>query len=775
MCIRRPFVVLLAAAIAACGGGGDKGSTGPSAPPASISFVAGSGQTVRINSAAPTNPGAKVLDQNGAAVSGATVTFAVSGGGGSVANTSAVTGSDGVASPGAWTMGTATGDNALTATVSTSITATLHATARYPRWTYMVYMAADNNLTMSGLGDIEEMEAAGADPEVQVVVQAEFNPQEFSLRNCTAACAHLPNFNTFRYAIMGVTPNVDGPNGTVTDIGNRSMTDPAQLKEFVNWARATYPAEKFGLVLWNHGGGYTGLLEDLTSTGSKSMSLEELKTALTGTGELDVLNFDMCLMAGYETLTKLTGLAKVAVFSEETEPGDGDPYTPIIDALQADPSMDAKALGTAIVNAYNASYATPNNKASTTKSAFDLSAFAAFETALGTLAGTLTTNVSVLSSAIGTSATVSQKYEIPQLTDLLDFLDSLNVRTTDNTVKTQIAAVKTAASAAAFRLNSKARNGADAGARRVARSTGLHVLMPSKTAFDELPASGPASFAAYQALYSGKPWTTFLAAWLTGSAAQKLVDQGENRYQVYLVWDSLGKSKGVDVDLWILEPSGDLFIPWKGTVTPNGLLTDDSQVNGVAYEGYETNRYVEPGDYKFYANLYADPQTFKPKYDIVYRNNQTSSFASLYSPNFPILSLQTSWLNDPTPTFAEADAGAYTDLRLAAVLNIPPPPAAAAGDLPSASRPAGRLPPPTYARVTGSLSRMGGSDSAPAALQAQEPHITAAQLATIRSLYEGGKLNAMRSIAATRPRAALRTTAHSLNTSRLRSRLPGAQ
>lgn len=767
----RHVVLMTLASLAAACGGGDKGS-GPSATPASISFVAGDGQTVRIKSAAVTNPAAKVLDATGAALSGATVSFTISGGGGLIGSATAVTGADGVANAGAWTMGDNPGDNALTATVqgASSITATLHATARLPRWTYMVYMAADNNLAIAGVGDIDEMEAAGVNPEVQVVVQGEFNPQEFSLRGCTAACAHLPNFNTFRYAVTGAGTNVDGPNGTVTDIGNRAMTDPNQLKEFVNWARTSYPAERYALVLWNHGGGYTGLLEDLTSTGSKAMSLEELKAALAGTGELDLLNFDMCLMGAYETLVKLVGLAKAVVFSEETEPGEGDPYTQIIDAIQANSAMDGKALGAAIVEAYHASY--NGEPSSTTKSAYDMASFATFETSLGTLAATLTANVSTLASALGTASANSQKYGFPQLTDLIDFLDSLNVRTSDNTLKTQIAAVKTAASATGFRLNTKARNGTRAESNRVTRSTGLHVVMPSKQTFDELPASGPASFASYQTLYNGKPWTTFLAAWLTGGAAKSLVDQGENRYQVYLVWDSAGKSKNVDVDLWILEPNGELYIPFLGTVTPNGLLTDDSQNNNVAYEGYITNRYVEPGQYKFYANLFADPQSFGPIYDIVYRTDQTSNFQSLYSPTFPRLTMQTSWVDDPTPTFAEIEAGAYTDLKYAAVLTIASPSVADAGSRPANPFSGDRVRAPRFAEANGTFSRGDSGAAQMFRTETGDREITAAQVETVRRLYAGGKLSAMRTIAASRPRLALQTKAPRLNSSQLLMRAP---
>jgi len=666
-------------------------------------------------------------------------------------------------------MGNNPGDNALTAMAqgASSITGTLHATARLPRWTYMVYLAADNNLALAGVFDIDEMEAAGADPEVQVVVQGEFNPAEFSMRGCTAACAHLPNFNTFRYAISNATPSVSGPNGTVTDIGNRAMTDPAQLKEFVNWARTNYPAERYGLALWNHGGGYTGILGDETSTGSKVMSLEELRTALNGTGELDLLNFDMCLMGAYETLVKLVGLAKSVVFSEETEPGDGDPYTEIIDALQANPGMDGKSLSTVIADAFHASYA--GDASSTTKSAYDMAALTTFETSLATLAGTLTANVSPLASALGTAAAGSQKYGYPQLTDLVDFLDSLNVRTSDNTLKTQIAAVKTAATASGFRLGNRARNGTRADANPVTRSTGLHVVMPSKQPFDEMPSTGPASFSAYSALYAGKPWTTFLAAWLAGGSTTTLVDQGENRYQVYLVWDSAGKTKNVDVDLWILEPSGELYIPFMGTVTPNGLLTGDSQENNVAFEGYVTNRYIEPGQYKFYANLYTDPQSFGPVYDIVYRADQASNFQSLYSPSFPRLTMQTSWVNDPTPTFGEVEAGAYTDLQYAALLTIAAPLVVDGGSRPANPFSGERVRAPRFERARGTFSTRDAASSQPLACRTgtNEREITAAQMATVRRLHESGKLSAAREMAASRSPLALRTKAPRLNSSPL--------
>ena len=61
-------------------------------------------------------PSVKVRDQNGVALGGASVTFAVTAGGGSVTGATVVTNSDGVATVGSWKVGSAEGRNTLLAT-----------------------------------------------------------------------------------------------------------------------------------------------------------------------------------------------------------------------------------------------------------------------------------------------------------------------------------------------------------------------------------------------------------------------------------------------------------------------------------------------------------------------------------------------------------------------------------------------------------------------------------------------------------------------------------
>ena len=79
---------------------------------------AGDNQSATVGTVVATKPSVKITDQNGAAVSGVSVTFAVVSGGGSVAGGSTTTGSDGVATIGNWTLGATAGANTLTASAS---------------------------------------------------------------------------------------------------------------------------------------------------------------------------------------------------------------------------------------------------------------------------------------------------------------------------------------------------------------------------------------------------------------------------------------------------------------------------------------------------------------------------------------------------------------------------------------------------------------------------------------------------------------------------------
>jgi hypothetical protein len=88
-----------------------------------ISKIAGDSQTATAGTVLPVRPAVQVTDSLGAVVSGVSVSFAVTGGGGSIAGANVVTGADGIATAGDWKLGVTPGTNDVTATVSN---ATVH-------------------------------------------------------------------------------------------------------------------------------------------------------------------------------------------------------------------------------------------------------------------------------------------------------------------------------------------------------------------------------------------------------------------------------------------------------------------------------------------------------------------------------------------------------------------------------------------------------------------------------------------------------------------------
>jgi adhesin/invasin len=141
-------------------------ASGPGLTPASLTFTAmglagapasvvangGNDQTAMAGSSVTTGPSVKVTDANGNPLSGFTVTFAVTGGGGSVTGGSAVTNANGVATVGSWVMGTAAGPNTLAATAGSlqgsPVTFTATAVAATPA--AIVIVAGDGQSAAAG-------------------------------------------------------------------------------------------------------------------------------------------------------------------------------------------------------------------------------------------------------------------------------------------------------------------------------------------------------------------------------------------------------------------------------------------------------------------------------------------------------------------------------------------------------------------------------------------------------------------------------------------------
>ncbi len=132
------------------------------------------------------------------------------------------------------------------------------------------------------------------------------------------------------------------------------MTDPQTLSRFLRWGEENFPADRYELIFWDHGGGsVSGYGYDEVYPRSGSMTLDGIAQALKDAGvTFDFIGFDACLMATLETALVAEPYADYLIASEETEPGCGWYYTDWLNALSWDPSLSALEIGRNICDSF---------------------------------------------------------------------------------------------------------------------------------------------------------------------------------------------------------------------------------------------------------------------------------------------------------------------------------------------------------------------------------------------------------------------------------------
>lgn len=141
-------------------------------------------------------------------------------------------------------------------------------------------------------------------------------------------------------------------------IQNADMGTPKTLADFLRYGQENYPADHHVFVFWDHGGGsaagvcYDEQTGHMLSLNDIRQAFESVCQASTDNPPFEIIGFDACLMATYDTANTLSGLARYMVASEEVEPGNGWYYTGWVGALAQNPAMGGAGLGKTICDSY---------------------------------------------------------------------------------------------------------------------------------------------------------------------------------------------------------------------------------------------------------------------------------------------------------------------------------------------------------------------------------------------------------------------------------------
>jgi len=337
----------------------------------------------------------------------------------------------------------------------------------------MVFMAGDNNLSAAGDADLAEMRRVGSDDRVSVVVEFD----------------NAGDAGTRRFYIRK-----DGVGEAVETLGETDSGSPEVLSDFIAWAADAYPAERYALILWNHGGGWAPTEVDrvaraVASPGYNGRELAERSSSPLGrvvfrsslerifrlaspteraicsddgsghsldTLELgrviargaetigrpfDVLGMDACLMSNLEVAYQVRDHVRIMVASEETEPGDGWPYDRVLGRLIADPAVATADFAASIVSDYVAWYRERGHAGGVTQTALDLAALDALTGPLDGFADRLATVMPAVYADVWKAQRGSTRFCHNTLWDLGDFCSQLAERTAETELETAARAV----------------------------------------------------------------------------------------------------------------------------------------------------------------------------------------------------------------------------------------------------------------------------------------------------------------------------------------------
>jgi hypothetical protein len=203
------------------------------------------------------------------------------------------------------------------------------------KWTILYYLCGNNNIARDMIVKAGRLEQTGSTERMDIVIQTG-QPAEspypgatrFHLQKAPQGNWDEPDYgNEDPYRVYGERKSKDEPyqklfSKPVESLGPVDMSDSKVLQDFITWGMKNYPAERYMVVLMDHGYGFMGTLQDDSS--NRVMSLPEVEKALKGaqarTGKkIDVLGLDSCLMQQAEAAYQLKDAAKYLVASEEVE------------------------------------------------------------------------------------------------------------------------------------------------------------------------------------------------------------------------------------------------------------------------------------------------------------------------------------------------------------------------------------------------------------------------------------------------------------------------
>lgn len=214
-------------------------------------------------------------------------------------------------------------------------------TPKEKAWLYMTYIAGDNNLTQFQLDNLRAMESVGSDDSTHMTAFIDIGEAENIKGTDWEGKLGWKDARAF-YITKSESASEEGAEKAIEselikDYGKVDSGSKETLEKFLTETMKNYPAQHTVLIFNDHGGAYAGALQDDET--SNAVSCRDMKQAILNaekaTGKkIDIIGFDACLMASFESLYELRDTADYFCVSEEDIGGPGWDYEVLLNMAQ---------------------------------------------------------------------------------------------------------------------------------------------------------------------------------------------------------------------------------------------------------------------------------------------------------------------------------------------------------------------------------------------------------------------------------------------------------
>ena len=255
--------------------------------------------------------------------------------------------------------------------------------------TVLIYMCgadleSENQLAT---GDIQEiLKISGQPSDVNIVI-------ETGGAKSWASTYGISSTNLERWHVSNKSLVKDG------SLTYASMGLTSTLQSFIEYGLSNYPAERTGLVFWNHGGGMRGVCYD-EKKNDDALKNSEIKSAVSGAlsncgmsgQKLEWVGYDACLMSVQDIAETNSQYFNYMISSEESEAGYGWDYDTWVDDLYS--KKPTETILKAIVDGFIADNGgASSSSGDQTLSYLDLSYASAYKSAWESMAAQLNSKV----------------------------------------------------------------------------------------------------------------------------------------------------------------------------------------------------------------------------------------------------------------------------------------------------------------------------------------------------------------------------------------------